>query len=86
MIIKKTLSFSFFEKLTHREKEILKLISLGKEIKEISDDLNISAETVKTHRKNMLKKSVARNMFELVAIYSRNFGFHQPANIKHIAV
>ena len=64
--------------ITDREKEVLTQISIGNESKEISGNLNISKETVKTHRKNMLKKSGAKNMFELVALYSRYFSFpHQ---------
>ena len=73
MINQPPLNTSFFKEFTNREKEILIQISSGNENKEISDNLNISLETVKTHRKNMLKKSGAKNMFELVAIYSRNF-------------
>lgn len=44
------------ENLSSREVEILKLIDQGKTSKEISDLLFISTHTVKTHRKNMLKK------------------------------
>lgn len=44
------------ESLTDRELEILKLISLEYSGKEISEALFISANTVETHRKNLLKK------------------------------
>ncbi|MEE9350167.1 MAG: response regulator transcription factor [Flavobacteriaceae bacterium] len=42
--------------LSKREKEILELISRGKQSIEISELLFISKYTVDTHRKNMLKK------------------------------
>jgi len=71
MINQSALNPFFFEEFTSREKEILIQISSGHESKDISAYLNISVETVKTHRKNMLKKSLAKNMFELVAICSR---------------
>lgn len=54
--------------LTKKEKEIVKLILGGKESKEISLLLNISANTVGTHRKNILKKLGARNVGEMIKI------------------
>ena len=42
--------------LTAREKEIVKLVALGKTNKEISDTLFISPHTVITHRKNITSK------------------------------
>lgn len=42
--------------LSTREKEILKLIGLGKSSQEIADDLFLSKGTVDTHRKNIIKK------------------------------
>ncbi len=55
-------------KLTKKEKEIVKLILEGKESKGISEILNISVNTVATHRKNILKKLDARNVGEMVKI------------------
>lgn len=46
------------EELTAREKQILKLLIEGKLSKQISGILNISKQTVDTHRKNMLHKSI----------------------------
>lgn len=43
--------------LSKREIDVLRLISEGKTSKQIADALNISAETVKTHRRNILKKT-----------------------------
>jgi len=54
------------EELTIREKQVLKLLIEGKLSKEISDILNISKQTVDTHRKNMLRKKNVSNTGELI--------------------
>ncbi len=54
------------EELTHREKQILTLLIEGKLSKEISSILNISKQTVDTHRKNMLHKKNLNNTGELI--------------------
>jgi DNA-binding CsgD family transcriptional regulator len=54
------------EDLTRREKEVLKLLIDGKLSKEISYILNISKQTVDTHRKNMLHKKNLNNTGELI--------------------
>ena len=54
------------EDFTKREKEVLKLLIEGKPSKEISSVLNISKQTVDTHRKNMLHKKHLNNTGELV--------------------
>lgn len=60
------------EFLSRREREILSLLTAGKETKEIASELFISAETVSTHRKNLLQKTQARNTTEMVAMAIRN--------------
>ncbi|MFT6846080.1 MAG: DNA-binding CsgD family transcriptional regulator [Flavobacteriales bacterium] len=52
--------------LTKRELEIIKLISNGLQSDDIADRLNISRHTVKTHRKNLLRKLNAKNSAELI--------------------
>lgn len=52
------------EDLTRSEKEVLKLLIEGKLSKEISYILNISKQTVDTHRKNMLHKKNLNNTGE----------------------
>jgi len=42
--------------LTEREKDVLKLLAIGKSNKEIADELYISIHTVITHRKNIINK------------------------------
>jgi DNA-binding CsgD family transcriptional regulator len=45
------------ESLTERETEVLKLLAAGKSNKDIADELNISINTVITHRKNISQKT-----------------------------
>jgi len=51
-------------KLTRREKEIIQLLSLGLQQKEIAAQLFISPQTVKTHVKNTYEKLAANNKIE----------------------
>ncbi len=57
-------------KLTAREKTILSILVRGRLDKEIAQELNISAETVKTHNKNIYKKLNVRNRSEAVFLMS----------------
>lgn len=54
------------DELTSREKQVLKLLMEGKLSKEISYILQISKQTVDTHRKNMLHKKNLCNTGELI--------------------
>jgi DNA-binding CsgD family transcriptional regulator len=49
-----------------REKQVLRLMSLGKNTRQIAQELSLSSFTVDTHRKNMKKKLRARNTAELI--------------------
>jgi DNA-binding NarL/FixJ family response regulator len=60
-------------KLSVREIEVLGLIMLGYTNKDIADRLFISFETVKSHRKNILVKTGARNTAALVNHYHQTF-------------
>lgn len=53
---------------TEREVEILRLISQGKNNTEIADHLFITVHTVKTHRRNMLRRLAASNTSQLLKI------------------
>ncbi len=55
-----------FERLTVREKEVLKLIAEGKGSKEIAALLFISARTVERHRANIMDKLGAKKTADLV--------------------
>jgi DNA-binding NarL/FixJ family response regulator len=50
--------------LTTREEEVMKLVRMGLPNKGIAAELNISAETVKKHLKNIFEKLQARNKIE----------------------
>ncbi|WP_347257654.1 response regulator transcription factor [Methylocaldum sp.] len=47
---------SAWDSLTHRERELLKLIGEGHKNKEIAQYLHLSVKTVETHRANLMKK------------------------------
>ena len=52
--------------LTHREREILKLLVEGKSSREIGELLYISLRTVQNHRANIMKKLKVRGITDLV--------------------
>lgn len=54
-------------KLTAREKEIVDCLMIAMKTPEIADKLNLSQETVKTHRKNILKKLNLHSTIDLMA-------------------
>jgi len=62
----KTISFNAEFNLTKREVEILTLINEGYQSKEISEMLNISTHTTKTHRKNILYKTESSSLIEVL--------------------
>ena len=51
---------------TKREKEVLHLIGEGYSTKQIADKLNISINTVETHRRHLLEKIQVKNSMELI--------------------
>ena len=61
------------EPLTHREKEILKLIVQGYTNRQTAEELNISTRTVEGHRANLVAKLGLRSRVELVR-YAREQG------------
>ena len=58
--------------ITNRELEILTYIARGLSTPQISDELDIERETVKSHRKNILKKMNVGNMTEVVILAMQN--------------
>ena len=54
------------ELFSEREKEVLQLLVKGETSKAIAEDLDISYETARTHRKNILNKAGLRNTTQLV--------------------
>lgn len=67
--------------LTPRETEILKLIVRGNLNKQIADELNISINTVLTHRKNILAKTGIKTTSGLT-LYSISKGLLLPNEIQ----
>ena len=61
------------QKLSIREIEVLGLIMLGHTNHEIADKLFISFETVRSHRKNILEKTGAKNTAALINYYHQTF-------------
>lgn len=57
-----------FKKLTAREREVLKCITNGLTSQQIADQLFISIETVKTHRKNIKEKLKTRTLADMIRI------------------
>ncbi|MEO8600675.1 MAG: response regulator transcription factor [bacterium] len=47
---------SQWEKLTHREREVLKLVAEGRQNKYIAEYFSLSVKTVEKHRSNLMKK------------------------------
>jgi FixJ family two-component response regulator len=60
-----------FEKLSPREREVMKLATTGKMNKQIAGDLKLSEVTVKIHRGAAMRKMDARNFADLVRIAER---------------
>lgn len=54
------------EELTPREREVLRLVALGRSNREIAESLGVGEETVKTHVTNVLSKLMADNRAQAV--------------------
>ena len=59
------------DSVSNRERDVLGLLIRGYSSAEIARKLNISEHTVKTHRKNVMTKTNAKNTAQLVAICIR---------------
>jgi len=65
---KRTLkTFSPWDTISQREREILKLVAEGYKNKEIADYLCISVKTVEKHRANLMQKLDLHNISDLTA-------------------
>lgn len=58
--------------ITNRERDIIRLLALGNNTKQISEKLFISPHTVDTHRRNILKKLKVSSTGELVAYFAQH--------------
>lgn len=61
-----------FQKLTSREREVLRLLAIGKSSPETAEILFITTTTVETHRRNIKQKLNTNSFFELCQ-YARAF-------------
>ena len=55
-----------FKKLSTREVEVLKLLSIGRKNKEIAQELDINEKTVSTYKARLFKKLNVTNIVELI--------------------
>ena len=55
-----------FKKLSTREVEVLKLLSIGKKNKEIAKELDINEKTVSTYKARLYKKLNVNNIVDLI--------------------
>ena len=60
------------DRLTHREREVLKLVAEGHSNKEIAGGLDIAEKTVVTHRTNFMRKLGLRNVREVTMFALQN--------------
>lgn len=60
-----------YESLTTREKDILRLIIVGRRNIRIADELCIAMRTVEVHRANLLKKFSAKTVAELAYTFGK---------------
>ncbi|MEO8935005.1 MAG: helix-turn-helix transcriptional regulator [Xanthomarina sp.] len=58
--------------LSNRERDVIRLLTVKKTSKEIAESLNISPNTVDTHRRNILKKLNISSTGELVGMLKLN--------------
>lgn len=61
-----------FTKLTGREREVLELIVNGAANKEVAATLGLSPKTVEVHRANVMRKTQAGSLAELVRMFFEN--------------
>lgn len=59
--------------LSSREKEVFELIMIGLTNPQVAEKLCISPETVKSHRRHILKKTGSKNTASLVTYYHQTF-------------
>ena len=58
---------TFYKKLSTRESEVLKLLTIGKKNKEISKELDINEKTVSTYKARLMRKLKVTNLVDLVS-------------------
>lgn len=56
----------FFRKLSSREIEVLKLLSLGRRNKQVAEELGLNEKTVSTYKARLMKKLNVDNMVDML--------------------
>ena len=69
---KKKINHDLIKNLSEREIEVLNLASKGHKTKEIAVILEISFQTIKIHKRNILKKLDVSSTLEAIKIYEKN--------------
>lgn len=64
LLLTPTTSRELDDPLTATEREVLRLIALGKSVKEIAAERNSSIHTITTHKKNIFRKIGVNTMYE----------------------
>lgn len=59
-------SGSYYKKLSTREAEVLKLLTIGRKNKEIAKELDINEKTVSTYKARLMRKLKVTNLIDLV--------------------
>jgi two-component system invasion response regulator UvrY len=70
--VRKDLTRTPHETLSDREYEVMSRIALGKTVKEIAEELSLSAKTISTYRARVLEKLDVKNSAEIVQYAIRN--------------
>ncbi|HMQ43491.1 response regulator [Mariniflexile maritimum] len=65
---------TFYKKLSTREAEVLKLLTIGRKNKEISKELDINEKTVSTYKARLMRKLKVTNLIDLVNQAKLNTG------------
>ena len=68
---------SSYDRLSSREREILRLICKGRTNKQIAEELYLSVRTVERHRTSIMRKAGLENRAELVAYAVRQGFLHE---------
>ncbi len=68
---KKKINHDLIKNLSEREIEVLNLASKGHQTKEIASILEISFQTIKIHKRNILKKLDVSSTLEAIKIYEK---------------
>ncbi len=63
---------SILDTLSNREVQVLRLLAMGRSVREIAESYALSAKTVNTYRYRLMKKLSIRNVTELTRFAIRN--------------